>query len=62
MCRTREPPPSTAAAGALAAHHDSQALPFELVALECALKEVVNAAGLQVGGGRRWQGQGWEVQ
>lgn len=29
-------------------HHDSQQLPFELVALETALKEVVNAAGLQV--------------
>lgn len=27
---------------------DSQQLPFELVALEVALKEVVNAAGLQV--------------
>ena len=30
------------------AHHDSQQLPFELVALEAALKEVVNAAGMQV--------------
>ncbi|KAL4458472.1 hypothetical protein ABPG75_013337 [Micractinium tetrahymenae] len=29
-------------------HHDSQQLPFELVALEAALKEVVNAAGMQV--------------
>jgi hypothetical protein len=29
-------------------HHYSQQLPFELVALEVALKEVVNAAGLQV--------------
>ncbi|KAI7841968.1 hypothetical protein COHA_004495 [Chlorella ohadii] len=28
--------------------HDSQQLPFELVALEAALKEVVNAAGMQV--------------
>lgn len=31
-------------------HHDSQQLPFELVALEVALKEVVNAAGMQVRG------------
>lgn len=39
------------------AHHDSQQLPFELVALEAALKEVVNAAGMQVWLGgllRRW--------
>lgn len=44
-------------------HHDSQQeLPFELVALEAALKEVVNAAGMQVrlaGGGvlpAAWRG------
>lgn len=34
--------------------HDSQQLPFELVALEAALKEVVNAAGMQVRCGGDW--------
>ena len=54
VCRpapcTPPPPcfsPSLPSAGA-AQHHDSQQLPFELVALEAALKEVVNQAGMQV--------------
>ncbi len=41
-------PPNSAHAGSAAHGHDSLQLPFELVALEAALKEVVNAAGMQV--------------
>jgi hypothetical protein len=41
-------PPNSAPAGSAAHGHDSLQLPFELVALEAALKEVVNAAGMQV--------------
>lgn len=35
-------------------HHDSQQLPFELVALEAALKEVVNATGMQASAAQSW--------